>query len=119
MPYNTVLIETADKEPKSILFIGSTGYIGSAVLDKILTLVPSWPITALMRDEAKLEKIQGYKENLKGVKGSLDDFELLEKLASEHHITIDTADADNVSEKFARFCARLREVPEDLRFVWP
>jgi len=79
-----------------ILFIGATGYIGGTVLARLIQdpKRSEYDITVLLRSDGKAE---GFKKlGLKTVKGSLDDVEMLEKLASEHDVVFQTADADHV-----------------------
>ncbi|KAJ9097233.1 hypothetical protein QFC21_004902 [Naganishia friedmannii] len=83
-------------ENKTVFFIGGTGYIGSAVLSKLLKYKTQYPITALTRSEEKLELLNKLEDNVKGLHGSLTDLDLLEEQASKHDIVFNTADADNV-----------------------
>ncbi|KAJ9111212.1 hypothetical protein QFC22_006587 [Naganishia vaughanmartiniae] len=79
---------------KSVFFLGGTGYIGSAVLSKLLQHTNPSQITVLTRSQEKLEKIDQLDSRVKGVKGDLQDLTLLEDLASQHDIVFNTADAD-------------------------
>ncbi|WRT63704.1 uncharacterized protein IL334_000627 [Kwoniella shivajii] len=88
---------------KSVFFTGATGYIGGTVLEYIIR-APQPPslITLLIRDESKSSKFESLdlaKEKgveIKTLVGSLEDSDKLTKAASEHDITIHTADADNL-----------------------
>lgn len=102
-------------EDKTIFFLGATGYIGelprstvntvdvnivssgSAVFSKLLQYKKQYPITALSRSDEKVELLNKLRDNVKGLKGSLSDLELLEEQASKHDIIFNTADADDVS----------------------
>lgn len=70
---------------------------GSAVLYKLLAYKKQYPITALSRSEEKVELLNKLRDNVKGLKGSLTDLDLLEEQASKHDIIFNTADADDVS----------------------
>jgi len=80
----------------SIFFTGATGYIGGAVLQRLLDhpKSSSFQITALVRSEEKAKKL-----NTLGVKtavGSLDDLDKLSELASEAEVVIHAAHSDHV-----------------------
>jgi hypothetical protein len=51
----------------------------------------------LSRSEEKVELLNKLRDNVKGLKGSLSDLDLLEEQASKHDIIFNTADADDVS----------------------
>lgn len=81
--------------------MGATGYLGSAVLSRFIGPDSAFQITALSRAEDKVERLNKVSpDTLKAVKGSHQDAEVVEKLASEHDITINCADADDVSIEF-------------------
>ncbi|GHJ86682.1 hypothetical protein NliqN6_3084 [Naganishia liquefaciens] len=83
-------------EDKTIFFLGATGYIGSAVFSKLLQYKKQYPITALSRSDEKVELLNKLRDNVKGLKGSLSDLDLLEEQASKHDIIFNTADADDL-----------------------
>ena len=67
-----------------------SGYIGGTVLARLIQdpKRSEYDITVLLRSDGKAE---GFKKlGLKTVKGSLDDVEILEKLASEHDVVFQT-----------------------------
>jgi nucleoside-diphosphate-sugar epimerase len=66
-------------------------------VDRLLKLDVPYPITALTRSQDKADLINKLRPNVKAVVGSLSDLDLLEEQASQHDITINTADADDVS----------------------
>jgi uncharacterized protein YbjT (DUF2867 family) len=86
---------------KSVFLIGSTGYIGGTVLQKLLALSPApSSISLLIRDEKKAHSISSFKTpegtSLSAVVGSLQDLDKLTKAAEEHDIVISVADADDL-----------------------
>ncbi|PVH67617.1 NAD(P)-binding protein [Cadophora sp. DSE1049] len=86
--------------PTKILLTGATGYIGGSILSLLLKpssgIAPSHSISVLIRGE---EKVPTFKDL--GVTPilfqSLDESELLRKVASEHDIVIHTAQGYHVS----------------------
>ncbi|RDX55262.1 NAD-P-binding protein [Lentinus brumalis] len=79
-----------------ILLIGATGYIGGAVLHRLLGFGSSatFLITALVRNQQKARDIEPF--GVHSVVGSLDDTDLLTKLAKDADIVIECADADHL-----------------------
>ncbi|KAF8438924.1 hypothetical protein L210DRAFT_3646462 [Boletus edulis BED1] len=79
-----------------IFIIGATGYIGGAVLERLLQhhTAPRSEITALVRNAAKAPMFASI--GVKTVLGSLDDVALLEQQASESDVVFTCADADHV-----------------------
>lgn len=99
---------TGSQKPKSLLFLGVTGYIGSAALDALLPRLPGANITRVVCLTRRADTIKAGLESyrpkgveqgveIKAVQGSLTDHELLERLASEADVVVNTADADDVS----------------------
>lgn len=86
MPANTEI---------NIFVTGATGYIGGAVLLRLLghPRISDFKITALVRSPDKAEKLKSLR--VTPVVGSLDDSELLKKLCSESDVVMSMADADN------------------------
>jgi nucleoside-diphosphate-sugar epimerase len=83
---------------KSIFLLGGTGYLGSAVLSKFLTLNAQHTYTVLTRSEEKAKMIDDLLPGrVKAAQGSHQDLDLIEKLASENDITFNCADSDDVS----------------------
>ena len=77
------------------LFItGATGYIGGTVLTSLLQYPNKYSISALVRSKAQADVLE--KNGVTPVLGSLQDLDVLTKAASEAHIVINTADADNL-----------------------
>ena len=80
-----------------VFITGATGYIGGEVLYQILNLNYNFDITALVRNQAKSEKLLKSTNNkVKTAIGDLDDLQLIEKYAQESDIIINTADVDHV-----------------------
>jgi nucleoside-diphosphate-sugar epimerase len=83
---------------KSVLFLGGTGYLGSAVLSRMLEVCPDHSYTVLTRSDEKAKLISELRpDQVKAVTGTHQDLELMESLASEHDITYNCADSDDVS----------------------
>jgi nucleoside-diphosphate-sugar epimerase len=71
----------------SKLFItGATGYIGGSVLESVLKTYPKLEVTALLRLPSK-EFASRYPK-VKAIKGSFDDFDIIEKAAEDTDIII-------------------------------
>jgi nucleoside-diphosphate-sugar epimerase len=82
---------------KTQIFItGATGYIGGAVLERLLQhrTAPNSQITALVRNAAKIPLFASI--GVKTVDGSLDDGALLERQAFESDVVFACAHADHV-----------------------
>ncbi|KAI9461365.1 hypothetical protein HD554DRAFT_2223603 [Boletus coccyginus] len=82
---------------KTQIFItGATGYIGGAVLERLLRhrMAPFSEITALVRDASKVPLFASIA--VKTVVGSYDDGTLLERQASESDVVFACAHADHV-----------------------
>lgn len=86
---------------------------GSAVFSKLLQYKKQYPITALSRSDEKVELLNKLRDNVKGLKGSLSDLDLLEEQASKHDIIFNTADADDVSVAMAisQYCRLTISLP--------
>ncbi|WWD02389.1 hypothetical protein V865_000428 [Kwoniella europaea PYCC6329] len=94
---------TTQTSGKSVFFTGATGYIGGTVLEAILNSPqPPKLVTLLIRDEKKssgFQSLDAAKKNnveIKTLIGSLEDLDKITAAASEHDVTIHTADADNL-----------------------
>jgi uncharacterized protein YbjT (DUF2867 family) len=88
--------------PRSIFFLGATGYLGGQVLkflgDRLIIKYPSMTIHALMRSPEKLPQLQALVPNtvkIVAIKGSLDDVVMIKEEASRHPIVINTASSDH------------------------
>ncbi|KAI0661779.1 NAD-P-binding protein [Cubamyces menziesii] len=81
-----------------IFLTGATGYIGGSVLQRLLAHpnANNFEITALVRS-AKKAKILESKSGVKTVLGSLQDSEKLTQLVASAHVTINTAECDDVA----------------------
>ncbi|KAH7928228.1 NAD(P)-binding protein [Leucogyrophana mollusca] len=79
-----------------IFITGATGYIGGAVLSRLLEhkTAASSKITALVRDTTKVPKFESI--GVKTLVGSLSDLDKLEQEASESDIVFACANADDV-----------------------
>jgi nucleoside-diphosphate-sugar epimerase len=84
-------------QPLKIFITGATGYIGGAVLTRLVKAAKTknWHITALVRSENSIPKLKEL--GVHAVIGSLDSTDLLIKEATEADVVIDTADADHLS----------------------
>lgn len=84
-------------DAKHVLFLGATGYVGAAVLSKLIALPNNFTYTCMTRSEDKAKKLESLRDGrIKGVVGTFEDAELIEKLASEADITFNCADSDDV-----------------------
>ncbi|KAI0783990.1 hypothetical protein BC629DRAFT_541283 [Irpex lacteus] len=91
-----------------ILFLGATGYIGGAVLSRLLSH-PSrehFDIIALVRSSDKAKKLEEF--GIKTVVGSFKDAPLVEQLAENAHVIFSTADSDDLGAVTA-FLAGLKK----------
>ena len=84
----------------NVFFIGATGYVGGSFLSRLLELpTPPHKINALIRSSEKIKIFENLSErhsNCIGVQGSYDDHHLVERLAAENEVVIETADSDDV-----------------------
>ncbi|KAK7460538.1 hypothetical protein VKT23_009259 [Stygiomarasmius scandens] len=79
-----------------ILYLGATGYAGGCALTKLfLDRKSDEEVTVLVRSAEKAEKFKKY--GVLPVVGSLEDAQLVEKLASESDIVINIADSWDVN----------------------
>ena len=76
------------------------GYIGGAVLYRLLQhpSAKTFDITALVRSPEKVKKLESF--GVKGVVGSLDDYDLVEDLVSKAHVIIDTVSGFQLGLRF-------------------
>ncbi|ORZ21068.1 hypothetical protein BCR42DRAFT_406757 [Absidia repens] len=79
----------------SIYISGATGYIGGAVVAKLLSN-KQFSVTALVRNQEKANKLEQYGINT--VIGSLADSALIEEQVFKHDITITAANCDSLEE---------------------
>ncbi|KZV69667.1 NAD(P)-binding protein [Peniophora sp. CONT] len=79
---------------KTVFFLGATGYIGGAILQRLLDVPDAWDITALVRNEEKAKKLNTF--GVKTIIGSLDDSNRIQQAAADADIIIHTAHADHV-----------------------
>ncbi|KAL1944844.1 hypothetical protein VTO73DRAFT_2464 [Trametes versicolor] len=86
---------TSDETP--IFITGATGYIGGAVLERLLKhpSASTFDITAIVRNEEKA-KILESQFPVKVVRGTHQDFDNLETLAEDAHVVFHCADSDDV-----------------------
>ncbi|PMD54419.1 NAD(P)-binding protein [Hyaloscypha bicolor E] len=75
---------------KKVFITGATGFIGGSVLNKLLEKHPQLEITALLRSPSSA--FSAKYSSVEGVKGSFDDFGIIEKAAHEADIVIHTGD---------------------------
>lgn len=88
MPSNT---------PVKVLFTGATGYVGGAILDRLLVHAQrdSFEITSFSRDATKAQALEA-QFGVKSVLGSLSDVQKLEDLAAGADIVLNTAASDDL-----------------------
>lgn len=67
---------------------GTTGFIGGDALYALTKAQPSWNYTILVRSEDKGKAVQKQYPDVKLAIGSLDDYEVIKKAASEADIVI-------------------------------
>ncbi|CAF0748341.1 unnamed protein product [Adineta steineri] len=81
----------------NIFLTGATGYIGGSILTSLLQHpnASNFNITALIRggDDERVKKLASL--NVTPLIGSNDSFDIIEKAASESHVTIHTANSAN------------------------
>ncbi|KAI0787448.1 NAD(P)-binding protein [Fomes fomentarius] len=77
-----------------VLLLGATGYIGGAVLNKLLAEHPNTSITALVRNAEKAKILQS-KFGVKAVVGTHQELDKVERLAEDAHIVLNLADAND------------------------
>ncbi|KAJ7727296.1 hypothetical protein DFH07DRAFT_231635 [Mycena maculata] len=85
-----------------IFLTGATGYIGGAVLTRLLEhpLQRTFEITVLVRSSEKVSlfnRTVGKKHNLRAVLGSYSDLDLLKELSAEADVVFACADADDLA----------------------
>ncbi|KAK8249835.1 putative nucleoside-diphosphate-sugar epimerase [Phyllosticta capitalensis] len=79
----------------SVFVTGATGYIGGDALYAVSSKHPDWSFAALVRDDAKAQQVKAKYPNLRIVKGTLDDYDVIKEEASKADIVIHTADASD------------------------
>ncbi len=72
--------------PSKLFITGGTGYIGGSVLKGIIKTYPDLEITALLRSPTE-EFAERY-PTVKVVRGSFDDFEIVEKAAEDADVIV-------------------------------
>ncbi|CAK9785269.1 NAD-P-binding protein [Cutaneotrichosporon oleaginosum] len=87
--------------PKSIFFIGATGFIGAQALDRILKADKTARVSVLVRDASKGAGFTRIDSRITPVHGSMEDLPLLEDQASKHDMVVNTANADGEAETAA------------------
>jgi uncharacterized protein YbjT (DUF2867 family) len=82
--------------PLHILFLGATGYIGGAVLDRLIAHAsrPSFEITSFSRNAEKAKKLES-EFGVKSVLGSLDDVDKIEEAAAKSDVVFHTANSSD------------------------
>ncbi|KAF5323207.1 hypothetical protein D9758_017313 [Tetrapyrgos nigripes] len=87
--------------PRSIFFLGATGYLGGQVLkflgDKYSKTPASMSIYALIRSPVpeRLRQLQTLYPNVTAIEGSLDDYDVIKNEASKHPVVFNTASSDH------------------------
>jgi uncharacterized protein YbjT (DUF2867 family) len=86
--------------PSSVFLTGATGYVGGDYLQVLLSLPnPPKQVSALVRSADKgklLASLSTHKTTIEPIIGTLQDHDLLTKLAAEHDLTLETADSDDL-----------------------
>lgn len=85
---------SSELRAQSVFVLGATGYIGGSILVGIQQRYPEFNYTALVRnpkDNPALEAI-----GVRVLQGSHSDLELIEKVAAQHDIVVNCADADDL-----------------------
>ncbi|KIY44022.1 NAD(P)-binding protein [Fistulina hepatica ATCC 64428] len=79
-----------------IFLTGATGYIGGAILARLLARddAAAFKVTALVRNKAKADKLKSF--GVHPVIGSLADLDIVEKQAAAADVVIATADCDDL-----------------------
>jgi nucleoside-diphosphate-sugar epimerase len=98
--------------PKSIFFIGATGYIGGQALDRILKADKSARVSVLVRDASKGTGFTKVDSRITPVNGSMSDLKLLEEQAAKHDVVVNTANADGEEETAAILKGMARRTKE-------
>lgn len=80
--------------PTTVLILGVTGYIGGSVLVELRRRHPDFHFTALVRNPKDNAAVVALAVNV--VNGSHQELDLIERLASEHDITVNAADSDDL-----------------------
>ncbi|KAI0833292.1 NAD-P-binding protein [Trametes gibbosa] len=86
----------ASPESTSVFIVGATGYVGGAVLTRLLDgeLERPFDINVLTRSVDKAQQFETF--GVKAVVGSLDSLDILETVAAESDVIIECADADHL-----------------------
>ncbi|KAL4243710.1 NAD(P)-dependent Metabolic Enzyme, partial [Abortiporus biennis] len=81
----------------SVFITGATGYIGGAILARLLapTYQPLLTISVLVRSKEKAEAFES-KCGVHAIVGSLDDEDIIEEAAYNAHIVINCANCDHL-----------------------
>lgn len=83
---------------RKVFITGATGYIGGEVLYKLLNGEEQFDITALVRSQAKSDKLLAATGNkIFTAIGNLDDAAIIREQAEKADIIINTADVDHVA----------------------
>ncbi|KAI6764363.1 hypothetical protein HG530_008152 [Fusarium avenaceum] len=93
---------------KNVFITGTTGFIGGDALYALNKAQPSWNYTILVRSEDKGKAVQKQYPDVKLAIGSLDDYEVIKKAASEADIVIHTAESSDHQESARAIAAGLR-----------
>lgn len=78
-----------------VFVTGATGYIGGDAFDTIITALPNYSYTCLVRDSDKGALIASRYPTVRLVYGTFDDAALLEAEAKEADVVLDCVDADH------------------------
>ncbi|KAG9019811.1 hypothetical protein FRB90_005959 [Tulasnella sp. 427] len=85
---------SSELQSLAVFVLGATGYIGGSVLVGIQQRYPEFNYTALVRSSKNNSAIEAI--GVKVIQGSHSDLELIEKVAAQHDIVVNCADADDL-----------------------
>ncbi|KAG4420386.1 hypothetical protein IFR04_006498 [Cadophora malorum] len=74
-----------------VFLAGATGYIGGHTLQLITNKHPEWDITALVRTEFQAKILKKQIPSILAVPGSLEDLDLVARLAAEADVVLQNA----------------------------
>lgn len=83
-------------DPRTVFVLGATGYIGGSIFVGYQHRFPEFFWTVLVRNPKDVASVEATGPNIKTVIGSSTDEDLIQKLASQHDIVANFADADDL-----------------------
>lgn len=84
-------------QPRTVFFLGATGYLGSQFLLLLNEKLPQLHVIALLRNGTaeRKEQVQNMYSNISFVEGSLDDEAIIQEQAAKVDIVINCASSDH------------------------